>query len=402
MKKILQLSTYPIKNPLHGGQIRVSQIRKYFEQNNCIVKSLSLSEMSHGDYTEDDMLLNDYELSSLVSVYFCTDYATSLISVKGKYFEFLKKNILAFDPDVIMVEQVWLWPAVKRLIEEKHLKSDIKIVYSSHNIEYKTKKSLLDSHGIHGNNVGEVIEGIRKLEIDICKASEIVVCCTQIDADEFTNMGTKNTIIANNGVAKRNTDQKQLQNIKDILWGRKYILFVGSAYPPNAQGFWDMMGKSMAFLPPDVVIVVAGGVSKIIENYMPESAKLYSYVSMDRIKRLGFVSEELLGTLVENASVIILPITVGGGSNLKTAEAIASGRPVVATETACRGFDFVDKLSNFFVAKDDTEFISSITNFLNFELKNVFSEEEKDLRKSVYWENCIQPLNLLLSNIYAQ
>lgn len=396
MKKILQLSTYPIKNPLHGGQIRVSQIRKYFEQNNCIVKSLSLSEMSHGDYTEDDMLLNDYELSSLVSVYFCTDYATSLISIKGKYFEFLKKNILAFEPDIIMVEQVWLWPAVKKLLEEQQLKNNIKIIYSSHNIEYKTKKSLLDSHDISGMDVDKVIEGIKELELDMCKKSDTVICCTQIDADEFTTMGAESTIVCNNGVSKRVINQETLKYIDDVLWGRKYALFVGSAYPPNAIGFWEMIGESLAFLPPDTVVLAAGGVSKILENYMPKDAELYSYVSMDRIKKLGFVSEELLAGLVEKASVILLPITVGGGSNLKTAEAIASGRPVVATDTACRGFNFVEGLSNFKITNNKNIFLNNVSKFLTSENLYNFSEEEIRQRESVYWENTLVNLKTLI------
>lgn len=396
MKKILQLSTYPIKNPLHGGQIRVSQIRKYFEENNCIVKSLSLSERSHSDYAEDDMLLNDYELKSLVPIVFCSDYATSLISVKGKYFQFLKNNIFAFEPDIIMVEQVWLWPAIKRLIDEKYIKSDVKIVYSSQNIEYLTKQSLLESHDILGKNVDEVIDAIRQLEFDMCEASDVVVCCTQNDADEFINMGAKSIIVCNNGVAKRSVNPEELKRIDDLLCGRSYALFVGSAYPPNAIGFWEMMGKSIAYLPPDSVILAAGGVSNILENYMPENAKLYSHVSMDRIKKLGFVSEELLAALVERASVILLPITVGGGSNLKTAEAIASMRPVVATITACRGFDFVDKLSSFNVTNKSEQFTKHVINFMSANINIAVDLEEKKLRESVYWSTTLKGLHAII------
>ena len=396
MKKILQLSTYPIKNPLHGGQIRVSQIRKFFEQNNYIVKSLSLSEMSHLDYSEDDMILNADELNSLVTVDFCTDYATSLISVKDKYFEFLKKNILDFNPDIILLEQPWLYPAIKKMLDEKYLKSDIKIIYSSQNIEYKTKKSLLESHFQTGKNVDEVINAIKKLEYDLCQISSAVICCTQIDADEFINMGAKTTIVCNNGVSKRTENQIDLQQIDESLNGRKYILFIGSAYPPNALGFWEMMGESLAYLPPDCNILVAGGVSNNIEHYMPENAKLYSFVNMDKIKKLGFLSEEFLAALIQKASIILFPITVGGGSNLKTAEAIASQRPVVATTVACRGFDFVKQLSNFKIADNKNDFIKSIKIFLESNTLNEISQTQEDLRNSVYWENTLKRLKEIL------
>lgn len=398
MKKILQLSTYPIYNPLHGGQIRVSQIRKFFEKKGCKVKSLSLSESSHESYTDDDYLLNDYELQKLVQIPFCTDYATSLICTKGKYYQFLKNKILDFNPDIILVEQAWLYPVIKKLRLKNILSSNVLIVYSSHNIEYKTKKLLLNSHNFSDKKIHNIINSIYLLEKELCINSDVVITCTSTDSTEFVTMGAKKTIVAHNGVSVRKTNDTQIQNIKNILQSRKYILFVGSAYPPNGQGFWKMLGDSMAFLPPDTIILVAGGISKIIENYMPENAKLYSYVSMDRIKRLGFVSEELLGVLVQNADIIILPITIGGGSNLKTAEAIASGRPVVATETACRGFNFIHKLSNFKVANNKKEFINEIMNFLTNTHDIIFSEQEKKERQSVFWENCLEPIKILLNN----
>jgi len=393
MKKILQLSTYPITQPLHGGQIRVSQIRKYFEANNCQVKSLSLSEMSHSDYDpKDDFLLAAHELSERVDVHFCTDFATSLLSTAGKAYEFLKKNIHNYSPDIILLEQVWLWPAIKKLLDGGELSKEVMLVYSSQNIEYKTKRLLLESHDINGTEVDTVINGIYKLEKDLCELADMVITCTSTDADEFIAMGAKKTIICNNGVERRKITPDVSVQLQLDLNGRKYALFVGSAYPPNALGFWEMMGDSLAWLPPECIVLCVGGVSSILESYMPEFAKLYSYVSMDRIKKIGFVSEELLASLVDNASVILLPITIGGGSNLKTAEAIASGRPVVATTTACRGFDFVTKLNNFVVTDDQAVFIQGIRGFLYAGTQHINDIEEIGLRESVYWEESLTGL----------
>lgn len=396
MKKILQLSTYPIMEPLHGGQIRVSQIRKFFEDENCIVRSLSLSEKTHGHYDpENDFLIDGNELYSLVNVHFCADYATSLLSVKGEAFEFLKERIIDFKPDIILVEQVWLWPAVKKLIHENYLPRKTKVIYSSQNIEYQTKKSLLESHNMSGMKENEVINGIHELEKDICEQADYVIACTKIDGNTFSSMGAKETIICRNGVKRRRIDPKVSEDLKIDLNGRKYALFVGSAYPPNAQGFWEMLGESMAWLPPEYIIIAAGGVSSILENYMPESAKLYSNVSFSRIKRVGFVTEELLASLLDNASVILLPITVGGGSNLKTAEAIASGKPVIATPKACRGFNFVNNLSNFTITNQQQEFIARTSYYLTVDSTTKIMNEHH-LRESVYWSICLEPLNLIL------
>jgi len=396
MKKILQLSTYPIINPLHGGQIRVSQIRKYLENHNCEVKSLSLSEMTHMDYTEDDFAVNNNELQSITRVPFCSDYATSKLSIKGKAYQFLKNNIVPFSPDIILLEQVWLWPAVKKLLKENSLPSDVKIIYSSQNIEYITKQSLLNSHDIKGDDVDTTIQEISNLEKELCQNADTVISCTSIDADKFITMGANTSLVCNNGVSRRLIDNNVTQHLLQSLENRKYALFVGSAYPPNALGFWEMMGESLAWLPPDCIILAAGGVSKILENYMPESAKLFNCVNSDKIKKIGFVSEELLSSLLDNASVILLPITIGGGSNLKTAEAIASRRAVVATTTACRGFDITNKLSNFIITNNQNEFINSTLTFLNNTENKVIDEDEKQIRESVFWDNCLKPLDTII------
>ena len=396
MKKILQLSTYPIGKPLHGGQIRVSQIRKFFEDKGHEVKSLSLSEMSHGYYSSDDFLLNNSELQDIVKIPFCSDYATSVLSTKGQAYNFLKKNISSFSPNIILIEQCWLWSAIKKLKSEGVIKESVKIFYSSQNIEYKTKRLLLEHHNVDNREIEYIVEKIYQLEKDISQNSNGVISCTNIDASEFEKLGAKKSIVCNNGVSSRTINNKVSIKLLNDLDGLKYALFVGSAYPPNAIGFWDMMGDSLAWLSPEYVILAVGGVSKILESYQPKEIERYQYINTDRIKKVGFVSDKLLASLIDNASVILLPITIGGGSNLKTAEAIASLKPVVATRTACRGFDFTETLSHFTIAKNKDEFIEATKKFIYSQNRIEISQKEKDIRSSVYWKNTLLNLNLIL------
>lgn len=393
MKKLLQLSTYPIANPLHGGQIRVSEIRRYFERHGWEVKSLSLSTPSHSGYTQDDYLLDDSSWGSLVPHPFCGDYATALLSDKGVPYEFLKKKILHFQPDMISLEQPWLFPAIKRLQSEGLLSPNTLIIHSSQNVEFQTKHDLLKSHHALTPETLQVIERIKELESDLCHHAHATIACTASDATTLQAMGAKNLLIASNGVSKRPLDPLASQVLLEALCGRRYILFVGSAYPPNALGFWELLGDSLAFLPPDTLLLLAGGVSNIIDNYTPPSAKLYDFVNQNRLCKLGFISDSLLGALLHHASVIILPITVGGGSNLKTAEAIAAARPVVATTTACRGFE-VDSLSDFLIADDSPHFISAITKLLNQPSTAPLDHDPQ--RSKVYWDKTLKPLQALL------
>lgn len=392
--KIIQLSTYPTCKPLHGGQIRVSQIRKYLESKGHILKSLSLSETSHGFYEKDDFIVSDNELRIQTAVPLCTDYATSLLlgDSNSKAFEFLQKQIFAFEPDVIFLEQVWLWPAVKRLMIEQKLPLHVSVVYSSQNIEYKTKKALLESHNLKAEEVEKVIHGIYNLEHDLCQSAHSVIACTEADAQEFQALGARHTIVCNNGIEAKEIDTEVSSVLMENLDGRKYALFVGSAYPPNALGFWAMLGDSLAWLPPDCIIVVAGGVSTILENYLSKEATRYTHVSFDRIKRLGFVSEKLLSSLIENASVVLLPITVGGGSNLKTAEAIASHRPIVATTTACRGFEVTKNLSHIKITDNSKEFCKAMLAYLQQPTDITLTVDEIKLRSTVYWNETLKEI----------
>ncbi len=393
MKRVLQLSTYPVKNPLHGGQIRVSEIAKFLREQGCEVKSISISETSHQSYdSEDDMLVLAHQLQSEISTPFCTDYATFLLSSKGEYYQFIKNHILEFKPDIILIEQAWLWGAVKKLKEE-NLLNNTKIYYSSHNIEYKTKEGILTQHRIDKDEIKNVVEKIKAMESDLVQNSDGVIACTREDAKILEELGAKSVIIAPNGVAKIEVSDEAVERVRGAIFGRKYAFFVGSAYPPNAIGFWEMLGDSIAWLPPEYLIVVAGGVGAILKEYQPENSQLFDHVSFDRIKRVGFLPQDILNAFIYESSLILLPITVGGGSNLKTAEAIASNRAVVATKTACRGFEFTKELTDFAVVETQDEFINETLKFLKRDSITLISKDEREIREQVYWQNCLKELS---------
>jgi hypothetical protein len=64
--------------------------------------------------------------------------------------------------------------------------------------------------------------------------------------------------------------------------------------------------------------------------------------------------------LIANAHALPLPIGYGGGSNVKTAEALAAGRPIVATGAAFRGFDEYRSLPSVTLADTPLAFEAAI------------------------------------------
>jgi hypothetical protein len=56
----------------------------------------------------------------------------------------------------------------------------------------------------------------------------------------------------------------------------------------------------------------------------------------------------------------LLPITQGEGSNLKTAEALLSGKPIVATSHSFRGYEEFQYLPHITIADDPREVKAAI------------------------------------------
>jgi len=404
--RILQLATYPIKEPLHGGQIRVAEIKRVLEQAGHEVINIAISEETHSQYSDTDLLVSSEVLGQFVELPFCGDLATSNYSTSDTVISHITQVVGADSVGVVFIEQPWLWPSVKYLCDHNPAFSGCKFVYSSQNIEYKSKELLLENRKLSRNSVQKVVDEIENLEIELCRSADLVVACTDIDALEFESMGASNVVVCPNGVRAMNPATDTVRMIQEVIGGEaRYALFVGSAYPPNADGFWSMLGDSLAWMKPNEHIICVGGVSDILADFAPAAAEKNEYINFDRIKRLGFISTGVLDALLDQASVIICPITYGGGSNLKTAEAISSCRPVVATEAACRGFDFVGDLSDFDVCSAESEFRESMKKFLrgrqDYGSVPKYGLTESSLRTKVQWSYTLAQLSDVYSLLCA-
>src|SRR5436189_111416 len=112
--KILLLSTYPIKNPKHGGQKRTS----------AIVEA----------------------------------YKKKFTSVKQQMTILLK----SFTPDIIHIEQPFPYLGLQPLLEELNLKP--KLVFGSQNIEAPMKREILESAGVPETEIKGAETLIKELE----------------------------------------------------------------------------------------------------------------------------------------------------------------------------------------------------------------------------------------------
>ncbi|MBV8444680.1 MAG: glycosyltransferase [Candidatus Dormibacteraeota bacterium] len=253
------------------------------------------------------------------------------------------------------------------------------------------KREILAGAGWDAKDVEALTGRIESLERDLAQRCDICIAVSDDDAQAHQAMGAGNVIVARNGASRRPSSAASERRWKARIAARGIrhtALFVGSAHPPNWVGFMSTVGTRLGFLAPDTCVLLAGGVA----DYMHEHfrGRTVDQVTMwRRLWPLGRVTDSDLAALLRVADVILLPITEGGGSNLKTAEAILSGRPVVATDYALRSFEDLMDLPNIHAARTPEEFRAAMLHAFS-RPAGQRSAEQVRRSEAVLWERCLE------------
>jgi len=400
MMRIFQIGPYPIDSPLHGGQIRVAQIHKRLRDIGAIVQYTGV--WLESQYTAHS---NSYILVPSQSPWinhnfpYLVDYFTGMHLVNdNESYKRLSDKLSVFRPTLIWIEQPWMWPAVHRWI--KDAKYDCQVCYSSQNVEHELKRQMHVTSGKWWADKAdmtqfiEYLDKIEKMERECTVNTQLCVATSENDAVAFRNMGANRVVVAPNGVVRRVIDQKRAKDWQHFFGKKRYVAFVGSGHPPNATGFWECLGSKIGFLRPNEFILAIGGVCSLLRE--SREFKDLGSLAENRIQLAGVVTEADLTALLAGACGIILPIRTGGGTNLKTAEALATGKPIVATSTALRGYDFAHALNNVVVADNEKTFRTGIRRLFDA-TDNTMPElqpVEMERHAVVFWDHCLTSITL--------
>jgi glycosyltransferase involved in cell wall biosynthesis len=121
------------------------------------------------------------------------------------------------------------------------------------------------------------------------------------------------------------------------------ILYVGSfRHFPNVAGFENLCQQIMPRIwrrhPNARLSVIAG---REPEKYWSRFAECQRATAFDpRVQIHGFVED--LRPFYRNARVVVAPLSISAGTNIKVLEALASGKPLVTTSIGCKGLDLSD------------------------------------------------------------
>lgn len=401
MTRLLQLTTYPLKSPRHGGQLRCAAIRACYRNLGIEVETVAVM---HGrDYAMADHERNDITLAP-DSPFFDPRFPRFTDLQSG---EFLGNDPQAWTtfralldrlaPDAIQFEQPWLYPAVKRWLVERDpsVGSRPRLIYSAQNIEWKLKRDERPADAPPVDIYARKVAAVEALEREIVNTCDLVITCTDEELAELRAMTEDGAtparawVTAHNAIAPFTADAARITAMKRRLGLDRYPLFIGSAHPPNVDGFWNMLAPSLAFLRPDEKIVVAGGAGYLLRNH--PTYRAWSGINEPRLTVLGEVDRDDLSALLYGAALIVLPITTGGGSNLKTAEAIYTGNPVLATPHALRGYGDASRWPTITIADSADAFRRTLRALLDAPLPSVPANQTQ-IREAVTWDCALAPI----------
>lgn len=391
-KKILIINTFPIAEPQTGGQKRQAAIVEAYESAFDVVRYVGVFFKGYYKHFSKwdiplpaELTQKVHEQPHLVDVT-CSNAIYENPTVKRK----MTKILRDLNPDVIQIEQAFPYLGMKRLLEE--LDMHPQLVFSSHNVEAPMKREILEGVGMPKSEIDAAVKLINDIELELTRKSSLVIACTEADRQYYEKNDAQKTVLARNGMAPIRTTKTDMTHWRTYFADRginKTALFVASAHPPNWIGFTDMVGLGVGFLDFDARILLAGGVCDYFESSLREEYNPYHTTFWQRVVPCGRPSDASLGALIKLANVIILPITEGGGSNLKTAEAILADKPIVATPHAFRSFENLQDLPNVYIAETRDAFQQAIRTAMTAPAKKR-TPEETERAESVLWKNCLR------------
>lgn len=359
--RVLQLIPFASDPLVHGGKIRVSKIHSYLQDS-----GFQVEQFFAGDQHVVERNIPEW----------IADLPDSLASdVKLIYSDFTLPPNYALQFDVIIFEHPWQFEHAKIL---RNQNPELKLIYSSHNIEWKLKQQILRPY--LGERVERVASAIRNLEHEVALFVDGIICVSSSDAEWFHKISNVPIIVVNNASDLKKSPDGDLDPLL-----KNYGLVIGSAHPPNIEGCLRFINDTDLWLPQEYHLKIVGTLATALQD---------PFNGMNNIDFVNSLSNEELSGAIGSSSCIILPIAYGAGTNLKTAEALVSGRPIVGSRIAFRGYEMFMNSENVTVTDDPFMFKRAILNYLHHWRPDTIRKFSENLN----WDYALKDLPKFLMN----
>jgi glycosyltransferase involved in cell wall biosynthesis len=295
------------------------------------------------------------------------------LTLQKKIQEALDQNTF----DVIHVETYYVMQNVP--------KTDVPIVLVEHNIEYQVYEKFMEREPLLLRPVLQIdINKIKKEEEKFWKKANSLVAVSREDQDVMTKAGLKPQLVSN-GVnthsftylqkSSDKTSTKKLLFIGDFKWiqNQDTIKFI-------IHDIWPKI-KELRTQNQEVAEIKLWIVGRKIPNEMRGLTKDQDVVFDEASSSLS--TEKIF----HQATLLLAPIRVGGGTSYKILESMSSGTPVVTMKMSADAIDAKDGM-DIMVGKDADELAKKSITLLTDE--NVYKTISKNgrilIEKNYTWE----------------
>jgi hypothetical protein len=363
-ENLIFIAPFPLTILNGGGLIRSAELRNFLrtQSNNFIDIYVYDSKIWGVNDIQNHfvMPIDCFERSkySRLSGY-CADLdIVEWCATNYNVVDYVKKRL--FHGEVtIWFEYPWLWRLVELLKSDLGGSYTTQVYYSSANVESSVYGDIVERSG--AREYSELPEVVKSIESSAVGISDICIACSIEDLAVLNKFGSKRTELIPNGVSEKAFELSRIfdSSLYDQLTSFEYYFYAASDWPPNVSCVQELVGSNLGFIPPGKKLVVAGGASRVFNEIYLNPSSQYYRINSERIITLGRLDKIDYEAAHALASGYFLPVSYGGGTCLKTAEALFSGKHVLATKSAARGYeDFLD-LPNFQVV-DDEDFSSEL------------------------------------------
>ena len=239
----------------------------------------------------------------------------------------------AVEADVIVLDSCYLSPLVMKVFEKYPEK---RVIYLSHNYEIELKTEIAELLHWPTTSRDLYLAFLRQMESEIVSHSSLTIACSPDDVQALQQFTQNKIVLVPNGANPRARTNQSKEEICRYLGCDNYVLYVASGHPPNIYGFLEGIGQDLGFVPPNKRVAIVGSASIYIEREIRGTK--YEETFANRASCISDADDNLLNGLYQHSAAILLPIFTGGGTSIKSVEALLSDRKVIATSFAFRGF----------------------------------------------------------------
>lgn len=259
----------------------------------------------------------------------------------------------------------------------------VKQVFGTENIEYQV-------YGEHAKNANFLFkplfrfqaDKIREEEISLFKKADLCIAVSDIDAKVIREYVDECEVVRN-GV---DIDDFKF-NLPKNKKGTK-LLFVGNfTYFPNVDAINYFYDSVFTKLSQDISLTIIGKKAKDLKCAEDRRVTIKDFVPR--------IQDEYA-----NADVMVASIRLGGGTNFKVLEAMASGTPIISLPNRLEGLDVRDG-KHLVVVIEGSDFKSKLANLLNnLDLRRRLARNARELVEHEYsWKVIGSNLNTVWNNL---